>query len=91
MSYCAGKGLFFEHHLMKPSAADHYSLFSLQRRHEGLKSSSLSLTNSVQCVLYEPTCSKPHWCCTGLHNSGFRSCHVGVPALYTGRSTDNSL
>ena len=66
---------------MKPPPADHYSLFLMQRKDAGLKSPLLSLMSSVQRVLYETICSKPRWCCTGLHNSGFRSCHVGVHAL----------
>lgn len=46
-----------------------------------MKSPFLSLMSSVQHVLYETICSKPRCCYTGLHNSGFRSCHVGVHAL----------
>lgn len=70
-----------EHHLMKPPPADHYCLFVMQRQDAGLKSPLLSLMSSVQPVLYKTICSKPCLCRTGLHNSGFRSCHVGVHAL----------
>lgn len=80
MCYCAGNGPSSEHHLMKAPTADHYSLFLMQRKDAGVKLPLLSLMSSVQRVLYKSICSKPRWCCAGLHNSGFRSCHVGVHA-----------
>lgn len=78
---CTGNHLSSVHHLMKRPAADDYPFFLIQRKDAGLKSSLLSLMSSVQPVLYEIICSKPCRCCTVLHNSGFRSCHVGVHAL----------
>lgn len=79
--YYAGNSPSSEHHLMKPPAADHYCLFLMCGNDAELKSPLLSLMSSVQCLLCKTTCSKPHRCCTRLHNSGFKSCHVGVHAL----------
>lgn len=81
MCYCAGNSPSSKRHLMKPPPADHYSLFLMQRKDAGLKLPLFSLMSSVHHVLYKTICSKPCWHCTGLHNSGFRSCRVGVHSL----------
>lgn len=88
---CTGNSPRSAHHFMKLPVGNDYPLSLMQRKDAGLKSSLLSLMSSVQRVLYETVCSKPCWCCTGLHNSGFRSCHWVSCTLCTGRSTGSSL